>query len=137
MPLPAVHVRFVGLLTETRAEALARERIRGLDAMYGDVARWDVCLQPPLAPWVSSGYAVRAQAQLHDGSVFSIRAQGSELEATVRDAFDGIGELLLHQDGAPQPDWLRTVAGKTHSAIGLEPGRQRNGPAPGPGSLPA
>ena len=111
MPSPLVHVRFVGLLTSTRAEVLARERMSGIDARYRDVARWDVCLQPPLAPWVSSGYAVRAQAQLHDGSVLSIRAQGSELEATVRDAFDGIEELLLLTEGAPQPDWRRTMAG--------------------------
>ena len=85
----------------------------GIDARYRDVARWDVCLQPPLAPWVSSGYAVRAQAQLHDGSVLSIRAQGSELEATVRDAFDGIEELLLQEGSAPQSGWLPTVVDDT------------------------
>ena len=112
MPVPAVHVRFVGMLSSVRAEALARACIGGLDAMYGDVAHWDVCLQPPLSPWCKSGYAVRAQARLHDGSVISIRAQGGGLEETVRDAFDGIEELLLKEGGgAPSrhPAWLPTV----------------------------
>jgi hypothetical protein len=113
MPTPFVHVRFVGLLSSPRAEALARACIHGLDARYGEVARWDIGLQPPLAPCSSSGYAVRAQAQLQDGSVVSIRTQGAVLEDTVRDAFDGIEELLLHETGAPaacQPAWLPTGA---------------------------
>ena len=95
MPTPAVHVRFVGMLSCVRAEALARACISGLDGMDDDVAHWDVCLQPPLAPWCSSGYAVRAQARMNDGSLVSIRAQGSELEETVRDAFDGIEQLAF------------------------------------------
>jgi hypothetical protein len=113
MSSPAAHVRFVGLLSSVRAEALARECISGLDARYGDVACWDVCLQPPLAPWRISGYAVRAQARMNDGCVISLRAQGGELEATVRDAFEGIEELLLQQgtaSAAPQLAWL-PVAG--------------------------
>jgi hypothetical protein len=119
MPVPAVHVRFVGMLSSARADALARACIRGLDDMYGDVARWEVCLQPPLSPWCTSGYAVRAQASLHDGSVISIRAQGGGLEETVRDAFDGIEELLLKESGgAPSrhPAWLPTVEGFTLNA---------------------
>ncbi|MEJ8836607.1 hypothetical protein [Ramlibacter sp. AN1133] len=117
MPSPAVHIRFVGLLSSSRAEALARACISGLDAMYAEVARWDICLQPPLAPWCTSGYAVRAQAHLNDGSLISIRAQGSELEATVRDAFDGIEELLLQQaePESPQRGWLPTSAADTLS----------------------
>jgi hypothetical protein len=119
MSSPAVHVRFVGLLSSGRAEALARACIRGLDARYGGVACWDVCLQPPLAPWCSSGYAVRAQARMSDGSLISIRAQGSALEDTVRDAFDGIGELLLQENGgapaAPHPAWRPTMPAETLS----------------------
>ena len=101
MPSPAIQVRFVGMLASVRAEALARACISGLDATYGEVARWEICLQPPLAPWFGSGYAVRAQAQLADGSVLSLRAQGGELEDTVRDAFDGIEELLLQENAPP------------------------------------
>lgn len=119
MPSPAVHVRFVGMLSSVRAEALARACISGLDDMYGDVAHWDVCLQPPLSPWCTSGYAVRAQARLQDGSVISIRAQGGGLEETVRDAFDGIEELLLKENaGAParHPAWQPTADGYMLSA---------------------
>ena len=101
MPLSAVHVRSVGMLSSTRAEALAHACVSALDALYGEVIRWDVSLQPPLAPWYSSGYAVRAQAQLRDGGVIAIRAQGGDLEDTVRDAFDGIGELLLRESAPP------------------------------------
>jgi hypothetical protein len=118
MSPPAVHVRFVGMLSCVRAEALARARISGLDAMYGGVARWEVCLQPPLAPWCTSGYAVRAQARLDDGSTISIRAQGTGLEETVADAFDGIEELLLQEGGAADarpPGWLPTAAADTQS----------------------
>ncbi|GAB3659434.1 hypothetical protein [Ramlibacter alkalitolerans] len=118
MPAPAVHVRFVGLLSSVRAEALARACIRGLDATYGDVACWDVCLQPPLAPWCSSGYAVRAQARMNDGSMISIRAQGSGLEDTVRDAFDGIEGLLLQEAGAhaaAHPAWRPTATDDARS----------------------
>ncbi|HET8747411.1 MAG TPA: hypothetical protein VFM98_17560 [Ramlibacter sp.] len=103
MSTSAVHVRFVGMISSRRAEALARACISGLDAACGAVARWDVCLQPPLMPRGSSGYAVRAQAQLSDGSLLAIRAQGEALEETVRDAFGGMRELLLHAaDGCPQ-----------------------------------
>lgn len=101
MTLPAVHVRSVGMLSSTRAEALAHACVSALDAIYRDVIRWDVSLQPPLAPWVSSGYAVRAQARLRDGGVIAIRAQGGDLEDAVRDAFDGIQELLLQESGPP------------------------------------
>jgi hypothetical protein len=100
MPVPPVHIRFLGMLSSVRAESLARACISGLDAMYGAVARWDVCMQPPLAAWRSDGYAVRAQARLDDGGVISIRAQGTGLEATVRDAFQGMQELLLHESHA-------------------------------------
>ena len=109
MSLPAVQVRFVGMLSSLRAEALARACISGLDDMYGDVSHWDVCLQPPLSPWCKSGYAVRAQARLRDGSVISIRAQGGGLEQTVREAFDGMEELLLKEGGGEpsrHPAWL-------------------------------
>jgi len=103
MPATAVHVRFVGMLSSLRAEALARDCISGIEAACGAVARWDVYLQPPLAPRSSSGYAVRAQAQLSDGSLLAIRAQGEELEDTVRDAFGGMRELLLQSaSGCPQ-----------------------------------
>jgi hypothetical protein len=118
MPSPAVHVRFVGLLSSPRAEALARACISGLDAMYGDVERWEVCLHPPLAPWCSSGYAVRAQARMADGGVISMRAQGAELEATVRDAFDGIEALLLQEargSAGRRPAWLPTRSGDTQA----------------------
>ena len=115
MPAPAIHVRFVGMLSSVRAEALARARISGLESMYGGVARWDVCLQPPLAPWCTSGYAVRAQARLDDGSTISIRAQGSALEETVADAFDGIEELLLQEADARAPEWMPTLSADTQS----------------------
>ena len=118
MSSPAVHVRFVGMLSSVRAEALTRARISGLDAMYGGVARWDVCLQPPLAPWCTSGYAVRAQARLDDGSTISIRAQGLGLEETVGDAFDGIEELLLQEGGSADargPAWMPTLSSDTQS----------------------
>ena len=117
MPSPAIQVRFVGMISSARAEALARARISGLDAMYGGVARWDVCLQPPLAPWCTSGYAVRALARLDDGSTISIRAQGTALEETVADAFDGIEELLLQEGSADarSPAWLPTLSADTQS----------------------
>jgi hypothetical protein len=95
MPTSAVHVRFVGMLGSERAEALARAFISGLDALHGIVAHWDVCLQPPLAPWGDSGFAVRAQARMNDGCLVAIRAQGPELEDTVREAFDGLASMLL------------------------------------------
>jgi hypothetical protein len=105
------------MLSSVRAEALARACISGLDAMYGEVARWEVCLQPPLAPWCTSGYAVRAQAHLQDGSLVSIRAQGSDLEETVRDAFDGIEELLLQESTGEPPHqaWLPTLGADTRA----------------------
>ena len=114
----AVHIRFAGLLSSARAEALARSCISGLDAMYGGVRRWEVCLQPPLAPWCSSGYAVRARAHLNDGSLISLQAHGLDLEATVRDAFEGIEELLLQEReaaGAPRRGWLPTLGPDTLS----------------------
>jgi hypothetical protein len=120
MSKPAVQIRFVGLLASTRAEVLARACISGLDALYGEIAHWDVCLQPPMAPWVSSGYAVRVQARLHDGSLLSIRAQGDGLEATVRDAFEGIDELMGQESGAParaRSPWLPAIAGRQPSVL--------------------
>lgn len=112
MSLPAVHVRFVGMLSSANADALARACIAGLGSACGEVARWDVCLQPPLASACGSGYVVRAQACLNDGSVVSIRAQGDALEGTLRDAFDGIWGLLLQEGtaGAPQPSaWVASA----------------------------
>ena len=120
MPSPAIHVRFVGMLNSVRAEALARARISGLEAMYGGVARWEDCLQPPLAPWCTSGYAVRAQARLDDGGTISIRAQGTGLEETVADAFDGIEELMLqeHNPGDTQAHgWRPTLSTDTQSFV--------------------
>ena len=120
MQTPAVHIRFVGLLASTPAEVLARACIGRLATMYGDIARWDVCLQPPVPPWVSSGYAVRAQARLQDGSVLAIRAQGEALEATVCDAFDGIEELLRQENGgagAPRVAWPPTLGGHPQPLI--------------------
>lgn len=118
MSLPAAHVRFVGMLSADGAEAVARGCIAGLERVYGDVKGWDVCVQPPLASWPCGGYAVRVQARLADGGMISIRSQGGELLATVRDAFEGLEELL-QQDGE-RPDrthgWLPTLAGDARPA---------------------
>jgi len=99
MQTPAVQVRFVGMLCSVSADALARACTRGLDALHGGVACWDVSLQPPLAPWSDSGYAVHAQARMDDGSVLSTRAHGAELERAVREAFEAIDLLLLQEHG--------------------------------------
>lgn len=115
---PTNHVRFVGMLSSDAAEAVARGCIAGLERVYGEVKAWDVCVQPPLASWPGAGYSVRVQARLADGGVISIRAQGGELLGSVRDAFEGLEELL-QQDGEradPAHGWLPTLAGEARPA---------------------
>jgi hypothetical protein len=95
----AAAVRFVGMLPSLQAEVVARDCIRVLASSCPDVHRWDVCVLPPLAAPPAGGYAVRVQARLECGSVVSIRSQAGDLLHTVRDAFDGLKDLLLQQEG--------------------------------------
>lgn len=94
MRMSPIAVRFVGLLHSVPAEAAAHDCIRALDALCPEVTGWEVRVQPPLGAGVADGYAVRVQARLADGGVLAIRAQAAELVETVRDAFDGMGQLL-------------------------------------------
>ena len=116
MNAATVHVRFLGMLSSGRAEALVRACAGGLDALFREIACWEVSLQPPRASWGAGGYAVRAQARLNDGSILSIRAQGSDLEDAVQEAFDGLGELLQDTDalaaaGAWRPSQAAALPG--------------------------
>lgn len=124
MPSPAVHIRFVGMLSCERVEAIARSCIGALDAMPGEVRQWDVCVQPPLGLLPAGPYAVRAQARLADGGVVAIRTQGSELEDTLRDAVGGVRDLLLQEaaETGPQlPAWLPRAAGNAQALPGAAP----------------
>jgi hypothetical protein len=102
MQSPIVHVRFVGMLPSGHAEAAARDAIRSLQSVFTAVARWDVCVRPPLVAQAEGGYSVRVQARLAGGGLVSILAQAGTLLETVREAFEGVLELL-HADGAEAP----------------------------------
>lgn len=106
-------IRFVGVLPSEGAEAVARRCIAALQRVYPDVDRWDLCVRPPLAQWDSGGYSVRVQTRLN-GSVISTSSQAIDLREAVRDALEGIEELLLQEHGQPAasaPAWLPTRAG--------------------------
>lgn len=94
-------VRFVGMLSSPSAESAARERMRAIEGCCARVTRWDVSVQPPLSAWPQGGYAVRAQAELADGCTIAIRAQSDQLLDAVRDAFDGVAQLLVREYGPP------------------------------------
>jgi hypothetical protein len=94
MSQSAAIVRFIGMLASPRAEAVVRECIAAVEQRCRERARWEVSVQPPLATAGEAGYAVRAQAQLADGSTITIRSDASELLQAVRDAFDGVEQLL-------------------------------------------
>lgn len=100
MPATAIVVRCIGMLPSGSAEAAALASIRVLDAACPDVTRWDVSMRPPVAAPPLGAYAVRAQAHLADGGTVAMRAQANELLAAVREAFEGVGELLRQEYGA-------------------------------------
>lgn len=97
MTRSSVPIRFVGMLSSPRAEAVAREWMRALEARCGGISRWEVRVQPPLVSCPDAGYAVRAQARLVDGSVLAIRAHGRELLTALGEAFGTLGDLLAQE----------------------------------------
>jgi hypothetical protein len=96
MNLP-VDLRFIGMLSSEGAEALALGSIHALDAAHGQVRGWKVSMEPPQSAWGLSAYAVQVQAELEEGALVATRAHGVDLAAAVRDAFEGMEQLLVRR----------------------------------------
>jgi hypothetical protein len=96
-----VDLRFVGMLSSHSAEAAARGSIDALDARHREVRGWKVCMEPPQFTGGYPAYAVQVQAELAEGALVATRAHAADLEAAVRDAFEGMEQLLVRRS-APQ-----------------------------------
>ena len=101
MNLP-VDLRFIGMISSEGAQALALGSIQLLDAGHGEVRSWKVSMEPPQSAWGLSAYAVQVQAELEEGALVATRAHAADLAAAVRDAFEGMEELLARRS-APAP----------------------------------
>jgi hypothetical protein len=95
-----VDLRFVGMLSSHSAETAARGSIDALDAQHGTVRGWRVCMEPPQFAAGYPAYAVQVQAELEEGAVVATRAHAADLVAAVRDAFEGMEQLLVRRNGA-------------------------------------
>jgi hypothetical protein len=115
MPMAAVDLRFLSMLSSEHAEAAAHACIRALDPVVsGEVTGWEVSVQPPLAGWPEAGYAVRVQARLAGGGIVATRAQASGLLESVHHAFGDMGEMLLQElGGLPAAGWMAPAGGGT------------------------
>jgi hypothetical protein len=89
-----VDLRFIGMLSCESAEAAALGSITALDAAHARVRGWKVSMEPPQSAWGLAAYAVQVQAELDEGALVATRAHGSDLLATVHDAFEGMQQLL-------------------------------------------
>lgn len=89
-----VDLRFIGMLSSEPAQAAALGSIDALDSVHGQVRGWKVSMEPPQSAWGLGAYAVQVQAELAEGALVATRAHGSDLLATVRDAFEGMEQLL-------------------------------------------
>jgi hypothetical protein len=96
MNLP-VDLRFIGMLSSESAEAAALHGIHALDAVHGEVRGWKVSMEPPQFTVGYPAYAVQVQAELQEGALVATRAHGVDLVAAVRDAFEGMEQLLVRR----------------------------------------
>lgn len=96
-----VDLRFIGMLSCESAEAAALGSISALEAQ-ARVRGWKVSMEPPQSAWGLAGYAVQVQAELDEGTLVATRAHGSDLLATVQDAFEGMQQLLGRRASGPQ-----------------------------------
>ena len=87
MNLP-VDLRFIGMLSSESAEAAA---------LHGEVRGWKVSMEPPQFTVGYPAYAVQVQAELQEGTLVATRAHGVDLVAAVRDAFEGMEQLLVRR----------------------------------------
>lgn len=88
-----VDLRFIGMLSSESAEAAALGSISVLERQ-ARVRGWKVSMEPPQSAWGLAAYAVQVQAELDEGALVATRAHGSDLLATVHDAFEGMQQLL-------------------------------------------
>lgn len=92
-----VDLRFVGMLSSDSAEAAALGSIGALDARHDQVRGWKVCMEPPQFTGGYPAYAVQVQAELEEGALVATRAHAADLVAAVRDAFEGMEQLLVRR----------------------------------------
>ena len=92
-----VDLRFIGMLSSASAEAAALHGISALDARHGEVRGWKVSMEPPQLTVGYPAYAVQVQAELQEGALVATRAHGADLVAAVRDAFEGMEQLLVRR----------------------------------------
>lgn len=96
MKLP-VDLRFIGMLTSESAQAVALGSIHTLDAQHREVRGWKVSMEPPQFTSGYPTYAVQVQAELEEGALVATRAHGADLVEAVRDAFEGMEQLLVRR----------------------------------------
>jgi len=96
-----VDLRFIGMLPAASVAAAALGSISQLDAVHSEVLGWKVSVEPPQSAWGYPAYAVQVQAELAEGALVATRAHGADPLATVRDAFEGMEQLLGRRLAAP------------------------------------
>jgi hypothetical protein len=96
-----VDLRFIGMLPAASVAAAALGSISHLDAVHSEVLGWKVSVEPPQSAWGYPAYAVQVQAELAEGALVATRAHGADPLATVRDAFEGMEQLLGRRLAAP------------------------------------
>jgi len=96
-----VDLRFIGMLPAASVAAAALGSISQLDAVHREVLGWKVSVEPPQSAWGYPAYAVQVQAELAEGALVATRAHGADPLATVRDAFEGMEQLLGRRLAAP------------------------------------
>ena len=89
-----VDLRFIGMLSSESAEAAVLGGLTALDAAHTQVRGWKVSMEPPQSAWGLPAYAVQVQAELDEGALVATRAHGADLMAAMRDAFEGMQQLL-------------------------------------------
>lgn len=96
MKLP-IDLRFIGMLSSEPAQAAALGGVRTLDAQHAEVRGWTVRMEPPQFAGGYPAYAVQVQAELAEGALVATRAHGADLVEAVRDAFEGMEQLLVRR----------------------------------------
>ncbi len=96
-----VDLRFIGMMSCRSAEQAALGGISALQPQAG-VRGWKVSMEPPQSAWGLPAYAVQVQAELDEGALVATRAHGTDLLAAVRDAFEGMQQLLGRRAGGQQ-----------------------------------